>query len=252
MLQRPERKSRRTRAEHVICRLQIETYPAARRPQACENRKQLLPTASDGASGLIRPLRPIVAVLGPPPAVVPTCQKRKKSSRKARVPGGQRTLVFSGSNGTKVRRCVQKRSASLLHILDSWHAQAVSPWGAVSMHAKCFEATGRFHAARRIRWSADVACSRVPCRPIHVDSIANRSPGRPFGYRAPQANSGRENKGTSAVGQVRFIAPHHLTNSAAGRRKSATVAAALDSRLADDFGRLLRAFGPRQPTHASP
>ena len=46
-------------------RLQSETYSAAKhRPQACKNRKQLLPTASDGPSGLIRPLRPIVAVLG--------------------------------------------------------------------------------------------------------------------------------------------------------------------------------------------
>ena len=90
MLQRPECKSRRQSArEHVICRLQIETYPAARRPQACENRKQLLPTASDGASGLIRPLRPIVAVLGPPPAVVPTCQKPKKAPGKLGSQGGK-------------------------------------------------------------------------------------------------------------------------------------------------------------------
>ena len=57
MLQRPVGTSPAGQGvEHVICRLQIETYPARTRPQACENRKQLLPTASDGPSGLIRPV----------------------------------------------------------------------------------------------------------------------------------------------------------------------------------------------------
>src|SRR5688572_5073258 len=46
-------------------------------------------------------------------------RKNKKSSRKAWVPGGQRTRVFSGSD--------------------------------------CFEAFGRIHAAARARWSADAS-----------------------------------------------------------------------------------------------